>query len=100
MRSARTIPPPPARFSMTTSCPSRAPIFCAATRELASVMPPGPKGQTQVTGRVGKPCADDAAERSKTGDAVSPPNRSLRANAIRRPSGPFARRRASGDAGA
>jgi enoyl-CoA hydratase/carnithine racemase len=50
-------PLPPGRFSTTTGWPA-APVTCRLTsRAVMSAEPPGPKGATIFSGRVGKPCA-------------------------------------------
>src|SRR5579862_7767592 len=46
-------PPAPARFSTTIGCPKAAWTFALVTRATMSVVPPGAKGTTSLTGRLG-----------------------------------------------
>ena len=52
------LPPAPDRFSTTTGCPSDLPRPSATTREMMSVVVPGPNGTTSFTGREGKSWAE------------------------------------------
>ena len=68
--STPTLPPAPVRFSTVTGWPSFSCIRSASTRATTSVAPPGGKGTTMRSGRVGAqaaPCA--AAIRGSSGEA-------------------------------
>src|SRR5882762_7071345 len=59
------LPPAPARFSTSTCCPRFSPIVLATIRATVSVLPPGSKPTTIVSGLLGKlPCADAVAANS------------------------------------
>src|SRR5215207_7790746 len=65
--SAPTMVLPPGLFSTCTGLPSAADIRSAISRVTTSVLPPGEKGTTIVTGRDGKAAAagcDDAGRTS------------------------------------
>ena len=51
--SAPIVPPAPALFSTTTTCPRRSPSFCATMRATMSVEPPGAKPTMSLMGRLG-----------------------------------------------
>ncbi len=51
--SAPTMPAAPALFSTTTGWPHFSDSFCASMRAPVSLPPPGEKGTTMVTVRVG-----------------------------------------------
>src|ERR1051325_6747633 len=58
--SLATLPAAPGRFSAMTCCPHSSVSFCASVRARMSEVPPGGKGMTIRTVRVGKAC-DQAA---------------------------------------
>src|SRR5690348_12490562 len=66
-------PPAPARFSTITDCPMDCDSFCATTRAIVSVPPPGAKPTVSVTGCVGvKPCAKAFAAHASTAPPRAP----------------------------
>src|SRR3954465_10640182 len=54
--SQATLPAAPGRFSAITCCPHSSVSFCASVRARMSEVPPGGKGMTMRTVRVGKAC--------------------------------------------
>ena len=58
-------PPAPARFSITTLLPRRAPILSASTRAKVSAGPPAGNGTTSLMARLGNSSAEDARGAAK-----------------------------------